>query len=70
MAGKSQSFTDRVRQLVLDSGRSQADIRHATGIDRATLSRFVNGERFLSPKALNKIAEYLGWDIHVKKNKG
>jgi transcriptional regulator with XRE-family HTH domain len=70
MSRKSESFTDQMRQLFIESGCTQAELRKATGLDRSAISRFVNGERQLRPESLNKVAEYLGWEIHVKKRKG
>jgi transcriptional regulator with XRE-family HTH domain len=61
-------FTDQLRKLFADSGYTQAELRKATGLDRATISRFVSGERFLSPKHLDAVAEFLGWTaIREKK---
>ncbi len=64
-----KTFTELVRQLFINSGCSQAELRKATGIDRATISRFVSGRQFLSPDTLDKVAEYLGWEPIVKRKK-
>lgn len=36
-------------------------------IDKAQLSRFLNGEASISLKKLEKVAEYLGYDIEYVK---
>ncbi len=47
------------------------EISKQTGIDKASLSRFVHGERGLSDKAINLIGELLNLEIVVqKKRKG
>ncbi|MBI1900489.1 MAG: helix-turn-helix transcriptional regulator [Planctomycetia bacterium] len=45
------------------SGLSRYEIWKRTGVDQATLSRFVNGERLLSLDAVDKLAEALGLEI-------
>jgi len=56
-------LTDQVRRIVERCGQTRYQIARATGISEATLSRLASGERFLSPKALDKLGEYLGLRI-------
>ena len=67
-------LTDQVRRIVEHCGQTRYQIAKATGISEPTLSRFASGERFLSPKALDKLGEYLGLRIVAdkpqKKTKG
>ncbi len=56
-------MTDQVRRAVVNCGQSRYKISQATGIAPATLARLVSGERFLSPKALDTLGEYLGLRI-------
>jgi len=44
-------------------GQTRYQIARATGISEATLSRLASGERFLSPKALDRLGGYLGLRI-------
>jgi hypothetical protein len=53
---------------VENCGQTRYAISKATGISEATLARLVGGERFLSPAALDKLAEYLELEIIEKKN--
>ena len=39
------------------------------GIDKAQLSRFLNGESSISLKKLEKIADYLGYDLEMVKRR-
>ena len=59
-------ITDRIRRLIETSDQSRYAISKATGIDQATLSRFVKGERGLSMEALDKLAEFFGWQLQKK----
>jgi transcriptional regulator with XRE-family HTH domain len=56
-------LTDQLRRIVERCGHTRYHIAKATGISEPTLSRFASGERFLSPKALDKLSEYLGLRI-------
>jgi plasmid maintenance system antidote protein VapI len=62
-----QKLTDQLRKAVADSGRTLGELSRDTDIDKAALSRFVNGKRFLSPEALDVIGEYLGLQVVVGK---
>jgi transcriptional regulator with XRE-family HTH domain len=60
-------FIDRLRQLLRESGMQQKEISEATGVDRAVVSKFINGQVGLSMESINALAEYFGWEIVVKK---
>lgn len=66
---KRVKLTDQIRQAIEDCGETRYQIWKATGIDNATLCRFVSGERGLSMEALDTLAEYLELDI-VSRRKG
>jgi len=59
----THTLTEQLRRAVADSGRTLGDLTRATGIDKSALSRFVNGERGVSMKALDALGEYLGLGI-------
>lgn len=65
MAKKPATFkmTDQIRQLVRDCGVKPAEVARQTGIDKTALSRFLSGERFLSPASLDQLGEFLGIEI-------
>ncbi len=65
---KPKRLSDEIRQAVRDCGESQYRIMQETGIDKATLSRFVSGERGLPMKTLDTLAQYL--DLHIVVGKG
>jgi DNA transposition AAA+ family ATPase len=56
-------FIDQIRQAVKDSGITRYRIYKETGIDQATLSRFVAGKQGLSTKSLVALARFLNLTI-------
>ncbi len=63
MAKRRVMLSDQVRQAVDDCGMTRYAIWKATGIDQATLSRFVAGERRLSMDSLDRLADLLDLNI-------
>lgn len=52
-------------------GLTMYQLSKATGVDQATLSRFLNGRRSISLDAADKIGAFLGLKIiSTKKRKG
>lgn len=64
-----QSFSDQIRQAILNSDLTRYQISQQTGIDQAALSRFVHGERGLALDNVDLIAELLGLEVTQKKAK-
>lgn len=63
MSKKRIPFSQQLRQAVARCGLSQYAIGKATGINKATLSRFVSGERGLPMKTLDCLTDFL--DLNV-----
>ena len=63
---KKHTFTEQLRHLIETSGQTCYRIGKETGIDTATLSRFMNDKGGLSMPNLDALAEYLGWTITAK----
>jgi transcriptional regulator with XRE-family HTH domain len=62
--GKNRSkVSDQIRAAIETSGVSRYGIAMATGIDQATLSRFMGGTGGMTVETLDKLAEYLGLRI-------
>ena len=55
-----QEFGRRVATLLLDKGWNQSDLARAADLGRDSISTYVNGKTFPTPKALKAIAEALG----------
>jgi transcriptional regulator with XRE-family HTH domain len=64
MARKRQTMMNQLRKLIETSGLTRYQIAKATGIDQATMTRFANGERTLSAKAVNALGDFL--DLEIK----
>lgn len=58
-----------IRQALEDCGETRYAICKATGLDNATLCRFVSGERGLSMEALDTLAEHLELDIISRRKR-
>ena len=63
MADKRLAFSDELRRAVDACGLSRYRIAKTLGIAESTLSRFMSGERGLTMKCLDRLAELL--DLHV-----
>ena len=57
-AKQPKTLTDQLRHLVQSCGQTRYQIAKATGISEPTLCRLVNGQRFLSPEALDTLGCY------------
>jgi plasmid maintenance system antidote protein VapI len=53
-------ITDVLRRAILDSGLSLLHIAKETGVQRASLSRFVRGKNSLRLDVTDKLATYFG----------
>ena len=67
MGKKRSKVSDQIRAAIETSGVSRYGIAMATGIDPATLSRFMGGSGGMTVETLDKLSEYLGLEIVVKR---
>ena len=66
-----EPITDVLRQAIIDSGLPLLRIAQDTGVERASISRFVSGERSLRLDMADKLAAYFGLNLTpIKKSKG
>jgi transcriptional regulator with XRE-family HTH domain len=66
---RKHSLTDQIRKVIDASEKSRYQIAKETGIDEATLSRFIHGKGGLSMEGLDAIGKYLGLHIVTDKPK-
>ncbi|MFQ5807586.1 MAG: helix-turn-helix domain-containing protein [Phycisphaerae bacterium] len=61
-ARKKQQATvsNTLRAAIRECGKSLLEIQRDTGVQRASLSRFVRQERHLRSDAVDKLASYFG----------
>jgi transcriptional regulator with XRE-family HTH domain len=70
MAKRRKKLSEQIRHAVETCGQTRYAISMATGIDQATLSRFISGKRGLPMTTLDTLADYLKLNIQASKPKG
>lgn len=55
-----QEFGRRLQGLLLTKDWTQADLARATGLGRDSISTYINGKTFPTPRALRLVADALG----------
>lgn len=63
------SISDVLRRAILDSGLPLLRIANETGIQRASLSRFVRGKNSLRLDVADKLSAYFGLELTTTENK-
>ena len=66
---RRSTLIDQIRQAIIQSDLTRYQISQQTGVDQASLSRFVHGERGLSGEAINAIGDLLNLEIVVREKK-
>lgn len=69
MGKKKTKISDQIRTAIKSADVTRYRIELETGIDKATLSRFMAGKGGMSVDTLDKLGKYLGLEIVVKKKK-
>ncbi|MGD0897577.1 MAG: hypothetical protein ABR915_07045 [Thermoguttaceae bacterium] len=69
MTRKTTRLSDQIRQVIDGCGKSRYQIGQDTGIDQATLCRFMGSKGGLSIPVLDRLGEYLGLRILADKPK-
>lgn len=67
MAKKRPTITDQLKAAITTADESMGQIARESGIDIATISRFIHGKGGLSMEGLDAIGKYLGLRIVVDK---
>jgi len=74
MSKPPKRISDQLRAAIDASGLSRYRICKELGIDQATMSRFMSGERGLTLKVIDRLGEFLGLTLtqwrQVKRRKG
>ena len=66
MAKSTQQISQQLRHIVKVCGKTRYQISKETGIDESLLSRFVNGKCNISLNVIDKLAENLNLEIHMR----
>jgi transcriptional regulator with XRE-family HTH domain len=63
MVKRAKTLGDQIRHAVDDCGLSRYALVKLIGMDKAQMSRFMSGKRFMSEASLNRLAEVLNLSI-------
>lgn len=63
------TMSDRLRAAITDSGIPLLRIQTETGVQRASLSRFIRGERSLRLDLADKLADYFNLELRERGQK-
>ena len=69
MARKQQSLTDQLKMAISTSEKSMGQIARESGIDIATISRFIHGKGGLSMEGMDAIGKSLRLRIVADKSR-
>lgn len=64
---KPKPFSEQLRAALKECGQTRYAVSKATGISQPTLSRFVNGERGLPLKTIDRLCEHLGLELVARR---
>jgi hypothetical protein len=67
MSEPARPITGKLRQAILDSGQALIALERATGVDRASIRRFLRGERSLRLDKADALAAFLGLELQQRK---
>jgi plasmid maintenance system antidote protein VapI len=70
MAKKPATMTDALKKAIAESGTGYNALSMATGVQKASLIRFVRGDSSLRLDLADKLAEYFGLELTAKRKKG
>ena len=64
---RAQKLSGQIRQAIDDSGQTRYRIARESGVDESALAKFYNGHRAITTATLDRLGEYLGLEIIVRK---
>ena len=67
MSKTHQKLIDQIRQAARESRMSQNALARVTGVDVASVNRFITGKRGLSMEGINSLADVLNLRIVATK---
>ncbi len=66
---RKRNFSEQLRRAIGTCGLTRYQLSKRTGISEATLSRFMSGQRGLTLKAVDKLADLLEWKLESKRRR-
>jgi plasmid maintenance system antidote protein VapI len=70
MARPAESLSERLRRAIVESGEAHIALARATGVQRASIARFVRGDQSLRLDKADALAAYFGLELRTAKGKG
>jgi predicted XRE-type DNA-binding protein len=67
---KSKTVSDQLRQAIVNTDATQAEISQGTGVDLGVLSRFMRSDRGISDTTMSKLCNYLALELHPMRRGG
>ncbi len=67
MAKHTETMTELLKRAIASSGLTFTDIQRATGVQRASLLRFMRGETSLRLDKADDLAEYFGIESRLRR---
>jgi hypothetical protein len=67
MGSQEPKLSEKLRAAIKESAVSRYRIAEATGISQSTLSLFCAGKRGLSMTAIDRLVDFLGWEVTSPK---
>ena len=65
MAKIKSAFSEQIRFVIQNCGKTRYRLSKETGIHQSSLSRFVRGKCNLSLNQIDKLAEKIGFEIRI-----
>jgi transcriptional regulator with XRE-family HTH domain len=62
----AEELRSTVQEAIWKRGLQQAELARQAGMSQAAISRFLRGERFLSPEAIDEVVDVLGLEIVIR----
>ena len=69
MTKRVPKLSEQIRKLIDESGHSRYRIALDCEIDKGLMSRFMAGKATISMASLDRLADYLRWQIVATKKK-
>ena len=65
----AEELRSAVQEAIWARGVQQAELARGVGMSQAAISRFLRGERFLSPEAIDRILDAVGLEVVIRPRK-
>jgi plasmid maintenance system antidote protein VapI len=67
---RGETISDVLKRAIIQSGMAQIALERETGVQRASIMRFLRGDQSLRLDVADKLAAYFGLELRPKRKKG